>query len=418
MIERLVEAATRIGAAQEPDGGLRADADGEAARAALPALAEEAARIAEAFGADAYAEALVADTRDWLARDARGRPDFSRSRDALRAPEDERPFFFFGPLRLANGGRVGYRFECFLALREEPDDAPYRALYAGFPHPKNICQSAHLIAGSPGLTRGNNIVFFPENIAAPDVPDKQLYALFFFNKFKAIYETITIPSWDRVGRRDALVASRGAHARDVYEARCVWGYLHDYFHHRGPRSFDEHIGVKTRWFTGLLEELKVDLQSFRVCRAGGVPHGAMVAEFILFDRTMRYPGEPDWSRNFDSGTGLLLLAYLAEAGAIGLSSTGRLDVDLIAVEAAGARFVAEVEALERLRDADYLQAAEAMVRRYLPAPGPGEIRFGVPEILRGSLFHDLVGRAPTIAFRLDEGALGERLRPQARRLAA
>ncbi|OYX52917.1 MAG: hypothetical protein B7Y96_10710 [Comamonadaceae bacterium 32-67-11] len=198
----------------------------------------------------------------------------------------------------------------------------------------------------------------------------------------------------------------------------MWGYLHDYFHHRGPRSFDEHIGVKTRWFTGLLEELKVDLQSFRVCRAGGVPHGAMVAEFILFDRTMRYPGEPDWSRNFDSGTGLLLLAYLAEAGAIGVSSTGRLDVDLLAVEAAGARFAAEVEALERLPDADYLEAAEAMVRRYLPAPGPGEIRFGVPEILRGSLFHDLVGRAPTIAFSLDEGALGEKLRPQARRLAA
>lgn len=413
MIARLLAATETIAAAQSADGSLPANEAGDAARALLPDAAETAARLARRLGMRDYAEALVADTRDWLAAGAVARPDFTRTRDALAAPEHGVPFFFFGPLRLANGGRVGYRFEAFLALREEPSDAPYRGLYEAFPHPKNICQSAHLVAGTPGLTRGNNIVFFPENIAAARLPDRQRYALFFFNKFKAIYETITIPTWDAVGAPEALVASRSMDARRMYEARCVWGYLHDYFHHRGPRPFDEQIGVKTRWFTGLLEELKVDLASYRACRAGGVPQGAAVAEFILFDRTMRYPGEPDWSRNFDSGTGLLLLAYLREAGALAVAD-GRLSLDLAAADAAAEAFVAEVEAQERLPDDAYLASAEGMVRRFLPEPQGAEIRFGAPAFLYESAFGERIGAAPTIPFAFDETALSPALRETAR----
>ena len=112
----------------------------------------------------------------------------------------------------------------------------------------------------------------------------------------------------------------------------------------------------------------MDLATYRACRAGGIPEGDVVAEFILFDRTMRYPGEPDWSRNFDSGTGLLLLAYLREAGALLVGRDGRLAIDRGAVDAAAASFVAEVEALEAAGDEAYLAGAEAMVRRFLPAP--------------------------------------------------
>ncbi|GGK18904.1 DUF6421 family protein [Salinarimonas ramus] len=410
MIDELVRLADAVGAVQARDGSLPGGADGERARESARRAAGIAADIATSLGAPEQARTIVADTMDWLAAGASKRPDFSRTRDAMRAPDDGRPFFFFGPLRLANGGRTGYRFETFLAMREEPTDAPYRALYEAYPHPKNICQSAHLLAGSAGLTRGNNIVFFPENIAAPDVPDRQLYALFFFNKFKRIYGTITVPTWDAVGNADALRTSRDADPRRLYEARCVWGYLHDYYHHRGPRPFDEQIGLKTRWFTGLLEELKVDLASYLACRKGGVPQGDTVADFILFDRTMRYPGEPDWSRNFDSGTGLLLLAHLHEAGALEVGADGRLVLDLDGVDAAAASFVSRVEALEALDDARYLAAAEAMVRHYLPAPEGEEIRFGAPAFLRASAFAERIGKAPSVSFTFEEEACGAGVR--------
>lgn len=413
MIDELVALTTGIGAAQARDGALPATPEGDAARASLPRAVDLAGAVAREIGMDAYADALASDTAAWLASGARDKPDYTATRDALRAPDDGKPFFFFGPLRLANGGRTGYRFECFLAVREEPTDAPYRALYEAYPHPKNICQSAHLVTGTPGLTTGNNIVFFPENVAARAIPDKQLYALFFFNKFRSIYGTLTVPTWDAVGTPESLRASRLPDPRAMYEARCVWGYLHDYFHHRGPRAFDEQIGIKTRWFTGLLEELKVDLASYRTCRSGGVPQGDVVAEFILFDRSMRYPGEPDWSRNFDSGTGLLLLARLHESGALRVAD-GRLALDLDAVDEAADAFVAEVEALERLPDDDYLEAAEAMVRRYLPPPGPDEIRFGAPAFLRETAFGAHIGTAPTIPFAFDEAALAPRVRDIAR----
>ncbi|MGJ3264746.1 MAG: DUF6421 family protein [Salinarimonas sp.] len=416
MMDDLVAITRAIAAAQAPDGSLPDDAAD--ARDLLARAAARAAQVARALGAPAQADAIAADTASWLAAGARDRPDFGRTRDAMRAPEEGAPFFFFGPLRLANGGRAGYRFETFLAIREEPTGAAYRALYEAYPHPKNICQSAHLVAGTPGLSRGNNIVFFPENIASATLPERQRYALFFFNKFKRIYDTITVPTWDAAGVPAALRNSRIDEPRRAYEARCVWGYLHDYFHHQGTRPFDEQIGLKTRWFTGLLEELKVDLATYRACRAGGVPEGDAVAEFILFDRTMRYPGEPDWSRNFDSGTGLLLLAYLREAGALRVRDDGRLAIDLAAVDEAASTFVAEVEALETGGDEAYLSGAEAMVRRFLPAPDEGEIRFGAPAFLRESAFAARIGTAPTIDFTFDAAACGAQVRDTARALGA
>lgn len=401
-IADLITATRMLAQAQDASGGL---AEGAQARKAATLAGLLAAQAAQRFGAGDYAEAILADVDGLLAAGPGSKPDFSRSRDALRAPEDGAPFFFFGPLRLANGGRTGWRFETFLALRDEPRDAPYQAMYARFPHPKNICQSSHLLAGTEGLTRGNNIVFFPENVAAPDTPSAQAYAVFFFNKFHDIFHGITIPTWDAVGDPAQLAASRTVDRRRFYEARCVWGYLHDYHHHRGARPFDEHIATKTRWFTGLLEELKVDLASYLTCREGEVPCADMVAEFIVFDRMFRYPTEPDWARNFDAGTGLLLASFLHERGALRLVR-GRLSVDFDALDEAAEEFVAEVEAIEALDDEAYLAAAKALVREHLPESATEGARFDAPPILAGSPFAGRIGRAPVIPFRFDGRALG------------
>jgi hypothetical protein len=268
-------------------------------------------------------------------------------------------------------------------------------LHERFPHPKNICQSTHLLDGSAGLKAGNNIVFFPENIRASRPLAAQAYALFFFNKFAAIYRGVTVPTWDAVGDPRALEHSRLDDERDVYEARCVWGYLHDCFHHRGARPFDEQIGLKTKWFTGLLEELKVDLQSFLACLEGGVPHGPAVAEFILFERLLRYPQEPDCHRNFDAGTGLLLFEHLAREGALRVEA-GRLRLDRTRLPAAADAFVRRVEAIEALDDAAYLEQAQAFVRNHLPEPETGG-RFGSPASVLASPFAPFLARGPRLA---------------------
>ncbi len=215
-------------------------------------VSPEAAVLARQFGQPEYGEALSEDFTRWLNSSFKNKPDFSRSRDALRPPQNGMPFFFTGPLRLANGARSGWRFECFLALREEPDSAAYQEIYKMYPHPKNICQSSHLLFGSSGVVNGNNIVFFAENIQAEEPLDGQNYAVFFFNKFHDIYNEITLNKVASTTVGIPVTNPTGGDPRATYLARCVWGYLHDYFHHQGNRPFDQQVAIKTRWFTGLL----------------------------------------------------------------------------------------------------------------------------------------------------------------------
>ncbi|MAA98229.1 MAG: hypothetical protein CMN86_08015 [Stappia sp.] len=371
-------------AALELEDGSIARPDHDRANALLEEIAPLGGLLASACAQDAYATALRQDISSWRSGGLDTPPDFARSRDAIHAPEDGMPFFFLGPLRLANGARAGWRFETFLSLREEPSDPAYLALYRRYPHPSNICQSSHLLAGSNGLTNGNNIVFFPENIKASSPVDRQKYAIFFFNKFRRIFNEITIPAV-REATQDLDIANpTGDDARACYKARCVWGYLHDYFHHQGPRPFNTQVAIKTRWTTGLLEEIKVDLQSLLACLRDDVVDGRAVAEFILLDRAFRYPLEPDWNRNFDSGTGLILLARLLETGAIALTDTGRIRIDGDRLPKAADRFIAEIEALERLDDEAYPAGAKALVRRYLPEAAPPGARFDRPAPLAES----------------------------------
>ena len=98
---------------------------------------------------------------------------------------------------------------------------------------------------------------------------------------------------------------------ETYSARCIWGYLHDYFHHQGNRPLDQNIYIKTNFFTGLLEELKVDCQTIITCiDKEYIPYRNEIIEFILFERICRYPNEEDALKNFDSACGIFLFEYL------------------------------------------------------------------------------------------------------------
>lgn len=377
-----IQAVEELGSLQAAEGSITPDLHGRAEHL-LTAIAATTNEVAGLCGQPAFGAAFCADAERWRQAGLATALDFTAARDAIRPPDDGEPFFFAGPLRLANGGREGWRFETFLSLREEPSDAAYVDLYERFPHPANICQSSHLVAGSRGLLEGNNIVFFPENIQAATPVDRQRYAVFFFNKFHRIFNEITLPAARRATSGIGIANPTAPDPRACYKARCVWGYLHDYFHHQGPRPFNRHVSIKTRWFTGLLEEIKVDLQSLLACRAGRIPDGDAVAEFILLDRAFRYPLEPDWYRNFDSGTGLILLAMLKEHRALRRLADGRFEIDPVALESAARRFIGQVEAIEQEDDAIYLTRAKDLVRRYLPE-GTGRQRFARPPVVEGA----------------------------------
>jgi hypothetical protein len=383
---QLVPLLDRFRELQAPNGAVMREHD-EALRLLeriIPLVATTAA-AAQVPGLD---EAFAADTHEWRARGLDQQPTYDRTLNAYRPPRGDGVTFFCAPLLATNGPAPrGHFLECFLAYREEPEDC--LRLEQDYPHPKNKCQSARLLHGSKGIREGNCIVFFPENIAAASKVQSQDYALFFFNKFSDIYLSFTMPAVERLfGPRDLLTGeerwrSLALSPEAFYRARCVWGYLHDYHHHRGPRPFDENLQIKLNWFVGLLEETKVDCQTMLTCLKPEVPFGIEVLEFALFERMLRYPQQPDCTTNFDAGTGVLLFEWLLSQGAIRPRAGQGLDLDRTALVTALEALIARVEALEHITDdARYKAEAKAFVRTLVPEGEQPGHRFRVPENYR------------------------------------
>ncbi|MTD55518.1 hypothetical protein GKO32_16270 [Amycolatopsis sp. RM579] len=360
--------------ARQADDGTIAGATGED-RVLLGQIRDEACAWYERHGWHDQAAALAADVDDWLAAGLDTRPHFARTRDTLRVPEDGSAVFFLAPLQSTNSAPpVGKRLDCFFALRKEPAALPELAL--SYPHPKNNCQSLVLITGSAGFRQGNCLVFFPENVAAHDKITEQPYAMFFYNKMRKIHETYALPGAAAVLTPESLPrASTGLDPDVCFEARAIWGYLHDSMHYQGLWPFDEHISLKMNWFVGLLEEIKVDAKTVLACADNGVvPFAAEQIDMILLERVFRYPQADDATRNFDSGTGVFLYSWLREHGALAGSPAdgGLLRFDRAKTLDALREFVATVEKLEAdvTTDDAYRAAAKELVRRYLPAPEP------------------------------------------------
>lgn len=323
--------------------------------------------------------AFSADVEGWLRVGLASQPHFDRTRDALTAPADGEDVFFLAPVNATNGPPPrGKYFECFYAVRKEPEALP--RLAKRFPHPKNNCQSLVLVTGSVGFTHGTCLVFFPENVAARDKVVEQSYAMFFYNKMRKIHETYAVTAARAVVTADSLPLSSSGLTADVcFEARAIWGYLHDSMHYQGPWPFDEHITLKMNWFVGLLEELKVDAKTLLLCvDSADVPFAREQIDMILLERIFRYPLADDATKNFDSGTGVFLYSWLRERGALADSPGGGL-LRLHPVTAVDAlrHYVDAVEKVERdvTTAEDYRAAAVKMVRRLLPE-GLAKERFG------------------------------------------
>lgn len=366
----LVDAFRRL---QGPSGSVVGDHG--AAREILGRLRAPVARTYAELGMDAAAAAFCEDVDAWLAGGL-GKPCFDATLAACEAPADGGLAFFVGPLKATNGPPPrGHFLEAFLVERREPPELA--EVEARLPHPLNGCQSARLLAGSHGIATGNCIVFFPENIATSKAVEAQKFALFFFNKFHRIYARQTIP------RVQAIVAparwrSAELGPEECYAARCLWGYLHDLFHHRGPRPFHTNMRVKMTFDMGLLEEIKVDAQSAVAAHELALPYAREVIEFILLERLFRYPAQPDATTNFDAGTGILLFEWLrGQEGAIVEGPDGlRIDVDACVVGMA--RLAEAIEEIEREPDdAEFVRRAKAFLRAYVPAGRDGR-RFELP----------------------------------------
>ncbi|MGH8477465.1 MAG: DUF6421 family protein [Methylococcales bacterium] len=349
----------------------------------LNRIVEMATDVYRACGQDAMIEALMADANNWCRRGLSTPPAFDKTRESYQAPQTGNFSYFCGVTQTANSDSDGHRLECFLALRDEPPIL--NAVAKAYPYSSSAINVAHLVRGSDGFEKGNCIVFFPENIRSRLTVSRQSFALFFFNKFHTIYHEQTLPLARLVFGQNNLLTGTGWRSEtlspeECYAARCIWGYLHDYFHHHGPRPLNTNLHVKLRFFTGLLEELKCDSQVLLAACQGDIPHAVSIAEFVLFERLLRYPNQKNRTSNVDSGSGLFMWLWLKQARALRKNSNGFYCMDRPRMVQALQSLVLTLEELELQDDASYLTGAKSFVQKYLPPSKPSDAnaKFSIP----------------------------------------
>jgi hypothetical protein BATR1942_17670 len=326
-IKEIVDKTNLLQSYQSEEGTIINVENYDIVRTILCDIVKNIKELNDEFISSEYKNALISDINIYIESKYQNLC-FDNSVMALKKVENLSKFFFWGPLRLANGLRQGWKFETFLSIREEPMEKEFDIMYKTYSHPKNICQSSKLLIGSKGVELGNNIVFFPENVKSNVKFKKQSCAVFFFDKFYDIYNTITLPLIDKIGLGDLASSSRNIDRNVTYNARCVWGYLHDYYHHQGVLPFDEHIQLKTNWYVGVLEEIKVDAQTLLALSMDfTLPYRKVTFEFVLLDRVFRYTQEVNIYRNFDSATSFFIIQYLLNHDVI-LIKNGKLGINL------------------------------------------------------------------------------------------
>jgi len=376
---------------QRADGSIDPEHHG-AAKAALSALRGELR--SSALFPEASREAFDHDLEKWRASGLESVPAFDTSRDAIEGPGDKELALFAGPAFMPNSGTRSPLFQVILIMRDEPESLS--GVRTSYPHMESACQNTRVLTGSRHAREGLCVVLFPENVLASSAVTRQKFAWFLMNKHIPVYQWTLDRIRERCGgnlfAESEPLASPGLDPDGVYDTRCCWAHLHEHHHQMGPRPLAANLALKTRKYTGLLEELKVDCQSMQACaRDDSIPYRWEVLEFVLFDRLFRYPCADDAVRNDDAGAGILLGTWLLRQGVLTASGEQtRLvsrDETIRAVDA----LVGEILAAEELDEAGYAKAARDLALSVLDPPEHEDDTFAKPADWLSSVFADARG---------------------------
>lgn len=372
----LVSLVNKIRALQGVDGCV--DLSCGIATPLVIALRDRLNMYRESLKASSLIDAIVCDLDMWMRAGLNSKPYFDNTLNSFSVPQDGGRMFLMAPVRATNGpSPEGYHLELVSGIRRESRYLSEASEFTdGYIAP---FQCIDLGVSSTGFSDGNCIVLFPESVLSYGGVDRQGFAMFFFSKFRDIFFGQTLPEVVRIFGHASKFLFGGLKSsflseQDLYDARCLWGYYHDYMHHTGPRPLDKNLYIKMNWYAGLLEEAKVDLKVFLML-VGRRPRFWMeISEFILMDRMFRYPIDVAKRMTFDAGTGVFIFDAFFKRGAI--KKVGcNIEVDMDALVEAAVDVVVEIERLERLPDDEYLGAAKSYVLSLLGESSDKSVKF-------------------------------------------
>ncbi len=343
---RLRDETNALALLQAPDGSLLGDADPDAARAHVAAMAEAIEELAPRFPHNAdYLAAAVEDLRAWDF----GKPDFTRALGEFR-PElmrtDGIEHLVLFPMYKQNGSRD----TCFEALivRVPWPDWIARIERGGFDNPKYV--PVELVDATRGYD-SECAVLFPETVSVAGRP---------VSNFGAIFCDREAARLRRLGGAAADLlrlnlppdaACMLANPGMSQQAYIMWDLIHDRAHSHGDLPFDP-IMIRQRapYRMYSLEELRCDLTAFGhavTLEAEGVGFARYVQYSILLDRLLRFPITGSRIRNYDGLGGQLLFAFLHRHGYLHWTDN-QLTIEWDRISEGVAALRHEVEELYRL----------------------------------------------------------------------
>ncbi|MGO9892539.1 MAG: DUF6421 family protein [Solirubrobacteraceae bacterium] len=343
---RLRDETNALALLQAPDGSLLGDADPDAARAHVAAMAEAIEELAPRFPHNAdYLAAAVEDLRAWDF----GKPDFTRALGEFR-PElmrtDGIEHLVLFPMYKQNGSRD----TCFEALivRVPWPDWIARIERGGFDNPKYV--PVELVDATRGYD-SECAVLFPETVSVAGRP---------VSNFGAIFCDREAARLRRLGGAAADLlrlnlppdaACMLANPGMSQQAYIMWDLIHDRAHSHGDLPFDPFmIRQRAPYWMYSLEELRCDLTAFGhavTLEAEGVGFARYVQYSILLDRLLRFPITGSRIRNYDGLGGQLLFAFLHRHGYLHWTDN-QLTIEWDRISEGVAALRHEVEELYRL----------------------------------------------------------------------
>lgn len=142
---------------------------------------------------------------------------------------------------------------------------------------------------------------------------------------------------------------------------------------------NENLQSKMNFHSGILEEIKVDCESILTLDKYSLPYKNELLEFVILERLIRYPGQPDALTNFDAGTGYFLFEWLIENGnSLKINKSENLEINFELMLEDITKLVEEIKTIEKIDDDEvYKKSSKALVMKYLPSGKEGN-RFSTP----------------------------------------
>ncbi len=343
---RLRDETNALALLQSPDGSLAGDADADAARAHVAAIAEAIEELAPRFPHDeTYLTAAVEGLRAWDF----GKPDFTRALEEFR-PElmrtDGIEHLVLFPMYKQNGSR-DICFEALIVRVPWPDWIA-ELERTRYDNPKYV--PVELVDATNGYD-SECAVLFPETVSVAGRP---------VSNFGAIFCDREAARLRRLGGAAADLlrlnlppdaACMLANPGMSQQAYILWDLIHDRAHSRGDLPFDPFmIRQRAPYWMYSLEELRCDLTAFGEAvelEREGVAFARYVQYSILLDRLLRFPITGSRIRNYDGLGGQLLFAFLHRHGYVHWTDN-QLTIEWDRVSEGVASLRREVEELYRV----------------------------------------------------------------------